>query len=600
MRRSGLMPLFAIVVIALGGIGAALVNDWSPKLGLDLAGGFSVTLQPVESDADDDAIDQAIEIIRTRVDAIGVGEPEITRQGDTIVVNLPGVTDSERARELVGQTAELRFRPVLCDVSGAVAALDPSATTSTEPEATEPDGETEGDDGETEGDDGGTEGDGEPDDTTTTEAPEDGGGGGGSGADDGADDDVTGQAGPAPATPLQQDDDTTTTEADQPDEEEEGPGEQEEDPAPAEPPVAGAADPICTGLQTGELTLEDLALTRPAQNTTDQPVTLENADTGERFRFGPAQALLGSGATLDLTGELLSGARAQLDPAGQWTIVIDLRGGQAGEAFNVLAASCFGGDPQICPDGRSGILLDEEVITVLGFQEPQFRGEAVISGSFTEGEAKDLALVLRYGALPVALETQQTQEVSATLGRDSLRAGLISGLVGLAIVALYMIVYYRLLGLVAMGSLAVSGALLWGLISWLGETSGLTLTLAGITGIIVSIGIAVDSNVVFYENLKEDVVRGRSVRSAVGGSFNSAWSTIVKADGASLIGAALLYVLTVGPVRGFAFYLGLSALLDLLASWFFMRPLAIRLARSKRYQENPRALGLRAPEVAPS
>jgi preprotein translocase subunit SecD len=200
----------------------------------------------------------------------------------------------------------------------------------------------------------------------------------------------------------------------------------------------------------------------------------------------------------------------------------------------------------------------------------------------------------------VALETQQPQEVSATLGRDSLRAAVISGLVGLAIVAIYMLWYYRLLGLVAMGSLAVSGALLWGLVAWLGETQGLTLTLAGITGIIVSIGIAVDSNVVFYEHLKEEVSRGRTMRAAVGGSFAGAWSTIVKADVASLIGAGLLYWLTVGPVRGFAFYLGLATLLDLVASWFFMRPLVLRMARSKRFHDNPSALGMHAPEVAPT
>jgi preprotein translocase subunit SecD len=303
---------------------------------------------------------------------------------------------------------------------------------------------------------------------------------------------------------------------------------------------------------------------------------------------------------LSLTGDILEGASARLDTVtGQWSIDIDIRGGDAQAAFNALAANCFSGTSE-CPGQQSAIVLDSTIVSVLGFQQPDFAGTATISGSFTESEAKDLALVLRYGALPVALEQQSAQVVSPTLGRDTLRGGLTAGAIGLALVAVYMVAYYRLLGLVAVGSLAVSGALLWAMIAWLGETQGLALTLAGIVGIIVSIGVAVDSNVVFYENLKEEVSRGRTVRAAVGGAFSGAWSTIVKADIASLIGAVILYWLTIGPVRGFAFFLGLATLLDLVASWFFMRPLVLRLGRSRRFQERPHTLGLRSPEVAPS
>jgi preprotein translocase subunit SecD len=141
-------------------------------------------------------------------------------------------------------------------------------------------------------------------------------------------------------------------------------------------------------------------------------------------------------------------------------------------------------------------------------------------------------------------------------------------------------------------SLATGAALLWAIVAYLGESRGLALTLAGVTGIIVSIGVAVDSNVVFYEHLKEEVWRGRTLRSSVEGSFVGAWSTIVKADSASLIGAFLLYWLTVGPVRGFAFYLGLSTILDLVASYFVMRPLVVLMARSPRLHESPRLFGL--------
>ena len=181
--------------------------------------------------------------------------------------------------------------------------------------------------------------------------------------------------------------------------------------------------------------------------------------------------------------------------------------------------------------------------------------------------------------------------VSATLGEGTLRAGVVAGLVGLALVGLYMLLYYRLLGLVAVSSLAISGATLWSIIAWLGESQGLALTLAGATGIIVSIGVQVDSNIVYYERIKEEVRRGRAVRSAAEGSFRAAFSTIIWADLASLIGAGVLYQLTTGTVRGFALYLGIATLIDLAVSFFFMRPLVVLVAR-RLVNERPSRLGL--------
>lgn len=543
LRRSGLVPLLVITVLAVGTLGGALAAGWGPKLGLDLEGGFAVTLQPVE-DANDDTLDQAIEIIRTRVDALGVAEPEINRQGSTIVVSLPGVTDRERARELVGQTAELRFRPVLqtlpldvdtrAELEEQLGELDPGAL---DPEDLEGIDLEDLDLGELEDPDA-----------------------------------VEGQGSRSAATPFQDDTTTTTT----------APGTTTTVPAAPESPF-------------GDLP-EDLTPTPREEDEADATVILEELDDDgnpiARYLLGPAL----------VTGDAISGATARLDQLGQWSIEMDIRGGEGAESFNNLATECFTGSP-VCPptsadgSGQSAIVLDSRIVSVLGYQTPTFDGSANITrpGGFPEGEAKDLALVLQYGALPVALEVQATQEVSATLGTDSLRAAVIAGLIGLALVFAYMIAYYRLLGLVAMASLGLSGVLLWTVVAWLGETQGLALTLAGITGIIVSIGIAVDSNVVFYEHLKEDVSRGRSVRTAVSGSFASAFSTIVKADVASLIGAGVLYFLTVGPVRGFALFLGLSTLLDLVASYFFMRPLVVRLARSKRALERPGSLGLPDP-----
>jgi preprotein translocase subunit SecD len=521
MRRKGLVSLVLIVVLAVGGLGWTFAADNEPLLGLDLQGGVSVVLEPTE-EADDGAISQAIEIIRQRVDGIGVAEPEISRQDDAIVVQLPGIADREQALELVGQTAELRFRPVLQLLPAGLDGLEQP----TEPAEDETTPTTAGDDT-----------------STTIDAPDEQG---------------YGLAPGELAAPLQADDTTTTTAAEDP-----------ETPAETPPPTG----------------LEELELTPAEDDVAAEPVTLAQYDDEgneiARYRLGPAEA----------TGEILSGASAQLQGVGQWAVGVEVRGSRIDE-FNAIAAECFNGAPT-CPTRQLAIVLDGRVVSAPSINAPSFAADAIsISGDFSEGEAKDLALVLRYGSLPVELEAQQTQSISATIGQDALDAGVLAGLIGLGLVTLYMLVYYRLLGLVAILSLLVSAALLWTMIAWLGENQGLALTLAGVTGIILSIGVAVDSNVVFYEHLKEEVAGGRSLRAAVDGSFATAFSTIVKADVASLIGAGILYWLTVGPVRGFALFLGLATLLDLISSYFFMRPLTVMLTKSTRLQDRPGLFGM--------
>ncbi|MFV1990052.1 MAG: SecD/SecF family protein translocase subunit, partial [Acidimicrobiales bacterium] len=227
------------------------------------------------------------------------------------------------------------------------------------------------------------------------------------------------------------------------------------------------------------------------------------------------------------------------------------------------------------------IVLDGVVYSAPTINQAGFSGSAVITGNFSESEAKGLATALRFGALPVELEQESVQTVSATLGGDALDAGIIAGIVGLILVGIYMTAYYRVLGFVSVMSLTVSGALLWTLISWMGETQGLVLSLAGATGIIVSIGVQVDSNVVYYERLKEQVRGGRSLRVSASKGFDDAFSTIIKADVGSLIGAGVLWYLTVGPVRGFALFLGLATIMDLIVSYFFMRPMVIWLTRRR-------------------
>ena len=472
MRRSTLLCLLFILVLAIGSFGATAYAGNSPQLGLDLQGGAYVVLQP-DRKVDPGVLSQSVEIIRSRVDALGVAEPDISTQGDSIIVQLPGVKEQARALEIVGQTAELRFRPVL----QALPTEDAAPT------------------------------------TTTTAAPD-------------------------PAAP--------TTTAD-----------------PAAPTTTSTT--LAAGTTPREADLPDQEVVLPLKE--------EDRVTG-RLRLGPSKA----------TGTIVRSARAQPPQGpGDWAVSVDLTD-KGNELFNQIAAACFDGTPE-CPTKQVAIVLDGIVRSAPAVQERTFTGQVQITGQFSEREAKDLALVLKFGALPVELTPQSTQTVSPTLGRDSLRAGILAGLLGLGLVMLYMIMYYRALGVVVVLGLAVSGMLLWSFVSYLGATTGLALTLAGAVGIIVSVGVTVDSYVVFFERLKDEIRSGKTIRSSVDRGFTRAYRTIVAADISSLIGAGLLYALTVGSVRGFAFFLGISALLDLFVAYFFTRPMVSLLGRSRLFTE---------------
>jgi preprotein translocase subunit SecD len=516
MRRKIWFPLVFIVLVAIGGLAATLISGNSPELGLDLQGGVSVVLEPTQ-EASSDALGQSVEIIRDRVDALGVAEPDITRQGNAIVVQLPGVKNRDRALELVGQTAELRFRPVLQDLTGSeVIQPDESGSTTTT---------TEGAAGTTTTTAGGS--------TTTTTAP-----------DENAAGLPLGESAGAAQEP------TTTTTA---------------------PPTT------TTTAQGAPAQSEPVPLTSRQDDKADATVTLQAKDGEGVFQLGPTLA----------TGQIVSSVRAEI-PQGQWLVALSMKGGADGiDKFNEIAAQC-NPPSAVCPTGRLAIVLDSVVQSAPTINEPSYsKDDITISGSFSEGEAKDLALVLRYGSLPVELERQSVQTVSASLGEDSLRAGVIAGIVGLLLVALYMLLYYRSLGLVMIVGVAISGALLYAIVSWLGETRGLALTLAGVTGIIVSIGVTVDSYVVFFERLKDEVKAGRTLRTSTERAFKRAFRTILAADISSFLGAAVLWWLTVGSVRGFAFFLGLSTVLDVIVAWFFTRPAVMLLSRNRFFTEMP-------------
>jgi preprotein translocase subunit SecD len=236
---------------------------------------------------------------------------------------------------------------------------------------------------------------------------------------------------------------------------------------------------------------------------------------------------------------------------------------------------------QKAPQNQLAIALDGLVVSAPRINEPILGGNAQITGSFTPEEAKNLAEVLKYGALPVSLAVDEVQQISPTLGNDQLRAGLLAGLFGLILVILYLLLYYRALGVVAVLSLIVAALMSYLIFVILGNQIHFTMTLAGIAGAIVAIGITADSFIVYFERLRDELREGKRLRSAVDHGWERARRTILAADFVSLLAAVVLYYLSVGSVRGFAFTLGLTTVIDVFVAFLFTRPLVYRLAESK-------------------
>ena len=460
MKRSGLIMVLATFVISVGAFLAVLALNYQPVLGLDLQGGLSVVYAPAHK-VSQATLEETISIIRNRVDGLGVSEPNISQQGNDIVVQLPGVKNTAQALKVIGQTAQLRFRPVLCT------------------------------------------------------AP--------------------------PYTPL---------------------------PKTLKIPKSALAL-SCPTSQANSSLLSYVPTTTSAADNASAEVLLpqKNGNTViGRYVLGPSL----------LDGSALKTAYAGIDSNGNWLVQFSLTSAGSPK-FDAIAAKYY---HQVI-----AIVLDGVVISAPQINSTSFGGQGQISGNYTQAQAENLALVLRYGALPVQLQQQTVQTVSPTLGQSSLRAGVFAGLVGLGAVMIYTILYYRALGVVVVLGLGTTAALLWGIISYIGHTSGLTLDLSGVTGLIVSIGVTVDSYVVFFERLKDEVRSGKTVRSSVDKGFQKAFRTIVAADLVSFIGALLLYLLSIGPVRGFAFFLGLSTILDVVTSWTFTRPLVILLGKSRTFTD---------------
>ncbi|MYG94518.1 MAG: protein translocase subunit SecD [Acidimicrobiia bacterium] len=570
MSRRSLVSLVLIVAGAVGLLAASLAVGNSPLLGLDLKGGVEVVLVPVDDPersetVTPDDLDTAVNIIRNRIDGLGVAEPDVTRQGNRVVVQLPGISDQQRAIDIVGQTAELRFRPVCTELAAEPLTLEV---------------------------------DDEVDDVAISDTNDD------LATDDPVADEETVGDPASDGVDTEDDVDDETVDDAVGDPVADGVDTEDASVSPV-PPVLPPAELDERGLAACPIDLENifaLPSSTAAQDQADSFVVLpERNDDGEvvrRYLLGPA----------NLTGAGLSGADSAF--TNEYVVIANFKGGDEGsDKFDELAFECFSAT-SFCPSGAAGpgrvaIVVDGTVEVAPTVNAASFSGEAVISGNYSGDEAEDLALVLRYGALPVEFQDptdpqsdSTSRGVSATIGSDSLRAGVIAGIVGLALVFLYMVVMYRFLGVIAMLSLGVSATWLWVIVAWLGETQDLALTLAGVTGLIVAIGVSLDSNVVYFEHLKEDVATGRSLRSSLEQSFKVAFITIFRANFASLIAAVILYWLSAGSVRGFALMLGLASVLDLLATYFFLRPCAQLLARSSSLMAHPHLLGLPTAEEA--
>lgn len=502
MVRRLVVSLVGVVVVVFGLLIGNLAVGNVPSLGLDLQGGASVTLQP-EGTYDAKALDVALSIIRSRVDSIGVSEPEIIRQGDTVVVNLPGVEDQQRALDIIGKQGQLLLRPVL-----------QAGTVNTGADTTVPGSTT-----------------------------------------------VVDSTLPAAS----------------------GPGSSRIVAATTVPPSTSSPTTV-VATQESAPSLAEILANQDANDPNASVVLLGR--NGDVYSAGPAGA----------SGLVFSNDAAAEINNGTWSVVVGLLNGSAGEdIWNALSTRCFNRDAT-CPTGQIAIALDGEVISAPVVQQAVFTGGNVqISGNFTEEEARDLAKILEFGAVPVKFAVATVQTVSPTLGKDSLRAAIVSGLVGVLLVMLFFFFYYRLLTIVVVSGLVISGSLLWSVISYLSKTNGLALTLSGVAGIVVSIGVTVDSYVVLFERLKDELVSGKTMRGAAQRSFTSAWRTILAADTVSFIGAIILWQLTVGSVRGFAFFLGLSTLIDVFVAYLFTRPAILLLARSK-FMAGRNVLGVVVPK----
>jgi preprotein translocase subunit SecD len=515
-------------------------QKYQPRLGLDLEGGTSVILTPRVTkgggSVPKDSLNQAVAIIRNRVDSFGVAESEVTTAGNNIVISIPGKQD-KNILATVQQTAELRFRQVL--LSGAGVAANPQPTPSTSGTASpSPSGTASP----------------SPSPTTSTNNA------------------AVPKALKKATSPSPSPSATPTPSAS----------------APATTPTAEGITPALQAkfdaLDCGNVEKVRQELRAPGADVPKKPLVTCSEDGVEKFILAPAEVL---GTDVKTASAGLQ-TNSQGVATGGWVVQLDFTG-SGKKKFADVTRRLFS---ETGDRNRFAIVLDGLSVSAPTTNGVITNGNAEISGNFTQAEATDLANVLKFGALPLTFDAGSVEEVSATLGGDQLTAGLIAGVIGLALVVLYSLLYYRGLGLVTVASLLVSATITYGLVVLLGWQIGFRLSLAGIAGLIVAIGITADSFVVYFERIRDEVREGKSLRVAVETGWARARRTILAADFVSFLAAMVLYVLSVGGVRGFAFTLGLTTLIDIAVVFLFTKPLVTILARTKFFGQGHKWSGL--------
>ncbi|WP_067843696.1 protein translocase subunit SecD [Nocardia lijiangensis] len=520
----------------------------TPKLGIDLQGGTRVTLTartPDGSKPSQDSLQKAQEIVENRVNGLGVSGSEVAIEGDNIVITVPG-DDGQQARALA-TTAKLYIRPVLQAVPKGAAMPQTPPAQQPAPDAGQP---------------------------VPAPAPAE----------------APAPEAPAPVAPA--------LEAPAP----EAPAE--EVPAPQQRvfPAQAPTEPADPNLTPQEEAQREIATAKATRQSTDQATqqaamlaldcTKPDPLAGNDDPSLPLVTCSQDGTEVFLLdksridGQEIKNAVANLDQQqSRW--VVDLE-------FKSTGSDAWADLTREYLYKRVAFTLDSKVFSAPQVQAgPQLGGTTQISGSFTAKSAKELANTLKYGSLPLSFQTSEAETVSATLGLSSLRAGLIAGAVGLAVVLLYCLVYYRMLGFLTGLSLVASGLAVYGIMVLLGRWIGFTLDLAGIAGLIIGIGMTADSFVVFFERIKDEIREGRSFRSAVPRGWQRARRTILSGNAVSFIAAAVLYALAAGQVKGFAFTLGLTTVLDVVVVFLVTAPLVLLASRSP-FWSKPSVNGLGA------
>ncbi|MEV7089173.1 protein translocase subunit SecD [Streptomyces sp. NPDC093085] len=575
-RPGRTLVLFLIAMVALTG-GMFMSGHVTPRLGIDLAGGTSITLQAKNTPGKPNAInktnmDTAVSIIERRVNGLGVSEAEVQTQGnENIIVNIPRGTNEEQARQQVGTTAQLFFRPVLAVAAGSPAP-EPSAGGS--PSAS-PSASTSASSGDKAGSgDKGTES-GSPSPTSSETSQ-----------------------GRAVTDALKADETPSTSSSPDASASASGDGAADgkaDDKATPDPSASATSDAETAALEKKftELNCEnEKARTEVNQSSKPSDTIVacgkNSGDQWEKYVLGPAE----------LEGTDVDDAQGVFDQQrGMWIVTMDFTGGGT-KKFQSITGKL---SKQQSPMNQFAIVLDGNVVSAPSVSQT-LGGSAEISGSFDQTSAQDLGNILSYGALPLSFQEQSVTTVTAALGGEQLEAGLIAGAIGLALVIIYLVTYYRGLSAIAILSLGASGVMTYTIMALLGPGIGFALNLPAVCGAIVAIGITADSFIVYFERIRDEIREGRTLRPAVERAWPRARRTILVSDFVSFLAAAVLFVVTVGKVQGFAFTLGLTTLLDVVVVFFFTKPVMTLLARTKFFSSghpwsglDPQRLGAKPP-----